>query len=72
MWKDPRSGKRPRLQGGDARWMRDIEIGDGAVQYREAGLRSGDFCRGGAEDLAFVGLLDEGDHAQVFGVGVGF
>lgn len=35
------------------------------------GLRIGDFGRGGAQDFAFVGFLDEGDYADVFGVGVG-
>lgn len=29
------------------------------------------FYAGDAEDFAFVGLLDEGDDAEVFGVGVG-
>ncbi len=29
------------------------------------------FYAGCAEDFAFVGLLDEGDDAEVFGVGVG-
>jgi hypothetical protein len=31
----------------------------------------GDFYAGGAEDFAFVGLLDEGDDSEIFGVRVG-
>ena len=37
----------------------------------ENGLGVGDFYAGGAEDFAFVGLLDEGDDSEIFGVRVG-
>jgi hypothetical protein len=68
--KGSRSGRRSRLKGASLCVYASSETAIVVRPVVADGLR-GYLDAGDAEDFAFVGFLDKGDDAEVFGVGVG-